>query len=89
MATFTISLSGSTVVNGSKSWTVSDADVQALVNYLVPTMTAESGSKTTLTPSQALLAWAQGFVSETVSNVQFHQRQQQAAALSVPPLSFT
>lgn len=78
MATFTISLSGSAVVTGSKSWTVSDADVQTLVNFL-------SNKFSTSTPQQALLAWSQDFVSRTISDVRGYQQSQAA----ITPLTFT
>lgn len=78
MATFTISLSGSTVVNGSKSWTVSDTDVQTLINYLEVMYNVS-------TPSAALLAWVQDFVSTTVNDV----RQKNTIQQPPPPLSFT
>lgn len=83
MATFTISLSGSAVVNGSKSWTVSDADVQGLVTFLIATYSVPGGP--TLTPQQALLAWTQSFVSGTIAQVQRYQRTQAAIA----PITFT
>ncbi len=82
MATFTISLSGSTVVNGSKSWTLSDADVQSLSNFLIAKF---SFNGPPLTPAQALLAWVQDFVNQTVSNVASFQK----AQIIVPPVTFT
>lgn len=79
MATFTISLSGSAVVNGSKSWTLSDADVQALSTFTIqkfgPTLTAQ----------QALTLWAQDFVNRTISDVLVYQK----SVAVVPPLTFT
>lgn len=88
MPTFTISLSGSTVVNGSKSWTISDADVQSLADFLVAQYTPAASAP--LSYSQALLAWVQEFVSTTIGRVQHYQteknRQQVATA---PPVSFT
>lgn len=78
MATFTISLSGSAVVNGSKSWTLSDADVQSLATFLINKYGAA-------TAQQALALWAQDFVNTTISNVQIYQK----STATVPPLTFT
>ena len=67
MATITISLTGSAIVTGSKSYTVSDADLQSVLNLM-------SGSRqfigTTPTNQQLLLAWVQQWIDETKANVQ-------------------
>ena len=83
MATFTISLSGSSVVNGSKSWTISDADVQALTNYLSAAY-GRPPPAAPLTPQQCLLAWVQDFVGQTVANVKDYQR----SAAVITPITF-
>lgn len=77
MATFSISLSGSGVVNGSKNWTISDADVQALLNYL-------EGVYPAPTSQQVLANWAQAFVRRTIEEVKAHQRTQ----ANIPPIVF-
>lgn len=75
MATFTISLAGSAVINGSKSWTISDADVTNLINYLNFTYAP-------LANGTALVAWAQGFVTRTISDVKnFMQLQNPPASI--------
>ncbi len=81
MATFTMALSGSGVVNGTKTWTVSDADVQHLLDYLASVYP----STTPPTNQQALLFWVQGFVTETVMNVKAFQ----VAQTTVAPIVFT
>jgi hypothetical protein len=78
MATFTISLSGSSVVNGSKNWTVSDADVQILVNFLANRFSTPPNA-------QALAAWTQDFVSSTINQVRSFQQTQAI----VTPITFT
>lgn len=84
MATFTITLSGSAVVNGTKSWTVSDTDVQSLVNYLqVKYFTGGPGGSAP-TPQQALLSWCQDWVTTTIGQVQNFVR----AQASIAPITF-
>jgi hypothetical protein len=83
MATFTIGLSGSAVVNGSKNWTLSDGDVQSLVNFLV---VKYSGSAVpALTAQQCLALWAQDFVNRTIADV----KGVPAGNGGVPPIVFT
>lgn len=93
MATLTISLAGSSVVNGSKSWTVSDADVQALIDYNATKYSGGSRGETVppLTPAQALLAWAQGFVRQSAAEVHADKirKAQVAAAGAVTAPQFT
>ncbi len=89
MATLTISLSGSAVVNGSKSYTVSDVDIQSLLNwaasvYAVQLAAQFNPSNTpgfVPTNAQILLAWVQGFIDSTKASVQRFQ----TAAPTVPP----
>ncbi len=76
-----MSLAGSSVVNGTKSWTVSDVDVQHLVDYLASVYP----STTPPTNQQALLFWVQGFVTQTVMNVKAFQ----VAQTTVAPIVFT
>lgn len=82
MATLTISLSGSNVVNGSKSWTVTNADVQKLVDCLIARHSALASQ---ITAQQALLAWAQQFVDQTRTDVHEHQR----SLVAVAPIGFS
>ncbi len=86
MGTLTIGVSGSGIVNGSKSYTVSDADTQKWVNYLIATAT-KGGS----VPSaqQALVAWANSVVAGQITQTQQFARAQQIKAITVPPIVFT
>jgi len=81
MATFQISLSGSAVANGSKNWTLSDADVQKLVTFLI----AKYGGSVSITSTQALSLWTQDFVNSTVSDVKAYQ----LATTPIAPIVFT
>lgn len=70
MATLTISLTGSAVVTGSKSYTVNDTDLQLLLDWAKAT-----NFDTTATPTnqQVLLAWVQGWINSTKRTVQEFQ----------------
>jgi hypothetical protein len=86
MATLTISLSGSAVVNGSKNYTVSDADIQTLLNWagrFAPGVTPQS------TAAQILVAWANWMIANTVTAVKQDQLGSAAAAATaaVTPIS--
>ena len=59
MSTITISLSGSTIVNGSKNYTLSDTTVTRLING----MKYYYGSS--LTDAQVLSAWVDGLIDTT------------------------
>ncbi len=78
MAALTISLSGSSVVNGSKSFTISDADVQRWINQL----TAASPLPAQ-TPQQVLVAWANLVVQRAIGDVQAFER----AAAPITPIT--
>lgn len=68
MATITTSLSGSAIVNGTKNYTISDADLQILLNwaqnYFVSSLPASP------TNQQILLAWIQWWIDLTKKNIQ-------------------
>jgi hypothetical protein len=75
MATITISLNGSAITglttNPSKSYTVSDADLQAVLNWAqVAFAGALPQPPATPTNPQILLAWIQNWVNGTKSAVQ-------------------
>lgn len=75
MATITISLNGSAIAglttNPSKSYTVSDADLQAVLNWAA---SAFAGAlPPTPTNPQILQAWIQNWVNGTKSAVQQFQ----------------
>ncbi len=82
MGTLTIAVSGSGVVNGSKSYTINDVDMQHWIDCLI----AQGGAATA---QQALLAWANGVVSVQISQVQRFMRAQQVKAIVVSPIKFT
>lgn len=98
MGTFTVSLTGSGVINGSKSWTISDADVQRLVDYLV----AKYTSPVTLsndsppvqvggvpTPQQAMVRWINSFVAQTKMDVRDRELRSARDQVSVTDIEFT
>lgn len=95
MAQLTISLSGSSVVNGSKSWTLSDADVQKLIDYMIVKYTFKRGPKQPAvvppTAIQALNFWVSSFVDNTVAEITSSQRDKaaKAAEAAVTPITFT
>lgn len=68
MATFTASLSGSSVVNGTKSFTISDPDVQILIDFLIKKYTFQNNPPPT--KAQALTMWIQEFVDASTNQVQ-------------------
>jgi hypothetical protein len=78
----------STPVTGSKSYTVSDADVTTLINWAT-TQFATGGAA--LTAQQALLAWIQAMVNATVQQVHDANAKSaaQTAAAGVSNISMT
>lgn len=99
MATLTISLSGSAVVNGSKSYTLTDGDIQALIDwaknlydpYLQATYNRNADGTVkdinyVATNQQALLAWVQSWANGTRDAV---QRFKTAAPVVPPPIVFS
>jgi len=81
MATITMSLSGSGIVNGSKNYTINDTDTQSLLDWAIATYSAPSPAAP-LTNAQALLAWIQSWINGTKTAVQ----QFKTPAPVVPPL---
>ena len=73
MATLSISLSGSGVVNGSKNYTVSDADIQRVLDWAK--VAFASSLPTNPTNGQVLTAWVQSWVNGTKDAVQVQGRQ--------------
>lgn len=88
MATITIALSGSSIVNGSKSYTVDDATLRKVLDVMAARFFHNPQSPPT--DQQVLLAWVQGWINDTktqVSRVTLTQAQAAAAAaVSVPPI---
>lgn len=71
--------------------TISDADMQSLLAYLVAKYTPRRpGADTTPpTPQQALTLWFTEFVGRTVAELQASQLQQAQAAVAVAPITAT
>jgi|GEM_PF-4327519 len=88
MGTLTISLSGTGVVNGSKSWTVSDADVINWINQLIATQTNPRGGNPP-TAQQALVNWANGVVNTQIAVTKRYLDDLQKAQVNNPPPVFT
>ncbi len=86
MATLTMSLSGSSVLNGTKSWTITDVDLQTLINSIIAKNTVAGQSPPT--PAQALGIWAQEFVTTTIQEDRNYRIQQAVIALDVPAIVF-
>lgn len=89
MATLTISLSGSSVVNGSKSYTVSDADIQNVIDWAkdaFATPSTPQNPSPPLTNAQALLAWVNSWIQGTKDAV---RRFKTIPAVVPPPPTFT
>lgn len=75
MATITMSLSGSGIVNGSKNYTISDADLRQLLDWGADAffrrrVNPDGSAPGTPTDTQVLLAWIQAWIDQTKSGVQ-------------------
>ena len=87
MTTFTSSVSGSVSgPNGSKSWTISDADYLNCLNYLVAKYT---GRGTAPTMAQALIQWQQENITKLAAETKAWMDNQQAQAINNPAPAFT
>jgi hypothetical protein len=74
MANLVFGLNGSGVVNGSRSFTVSDADVTRLINAFRPEAQRASGSdEVPVTDAQVLLHWARSMVADTKAYVKRYE----------------
>lgn len=78
MSTITVSLSGSGIVNGTKNYTISDSDLQILLNWAKIRFFAQGATPTS---QQILLAWVQWWVDTTKFRVQ-----QDGIVTTVPPM---
>lgn len=87
MTTFTTSVSGSAILNGSRSWTVSDADYQKCLNYLVVRYTGKDG----VAPpqGQALVRWMQEQIDLLMGQTKQAKDQDDAKTIDNPPPLFT
>jgi hypothetical protein len=81
--------------NGSKSYTLTDADWQTLITYMATKFAPhpDDGTVTPLTPTQALLAWVNDWVIHTRDEIRSTQQrtaeQAAVAAVNTPPIVFT
>lgn len=80
MSTLTITLAGSAIVNGTKSYTISDSDLQTLLNW-AGTALIPPGA----TSQQILLAWVQWWVHMTQQRVQ----QANVTVTTPPPITIS
>jgi hypothetical protein len=82
MATLTISVSGSGIANAnqSKAYTVTDADLQKLLNW--GATIAAPGATT----PQILLAWCNLLVNYTIRQITAKQVSDAAATAAAPPV---
>lgn len=66
MATLTISLAGSGIVNGTKVYNVTDADVQRVLNWAVVEFANKLPAPPAIpTSQQILLQWVQNWIDTT------------------------
>jgi hypothetical protein len=70
MAALTIALSGSGVANGSRNYTVSDADLARLLAWAKAATKPNDVGSDTRTDAQVLAAWADYLVRHTKRSVQ-------------------
>lgn len=71
MATLSFSVSGSAIGNGTKSYTVSDADLQSFLNWAASAFASNLPS--TPTNPQIFSAWADFVVGHAKNNIQRFQ----------------
>lgn len=88
MTTYSGSISGSLIINGSHSWTITDADLQSLLDWA--TVSFATDPLVPLSNAAALIAWQQWMLDQTRSVVTTYKRKQQREALiPIPPIVFT
>jgi hypothetical protein len=87
MGTITVSVA-TTPVTGSKTYTISDADMQNVINWATAQF---SFGSTPLPPAQALLAWARWLMDQTIVAEHGPRKTQaaQQAIAGVPPISIS
>jgi hypothetical protein len=73
MATLTVQLSGSGVVTGTKSCTVSDGDLQSVLNWAATAFA--SSLPQSPTNQQILQTWVQSFINGTTDAMQVAGKQ--------------
>jgi hypothetical protein len=83
MATITFSISGSAVVTGTRSYTISDADIQRLLNAIKTFLNLAPAS----TNAQILLAWAGWVRGRTIDLIKGVETQ--SAVSGVAPIAMS
>lgn len=90
MTTFTSSVSGSaTGPNGSKSWTVSDADYANCIAYLQDRYTIQGPGGSVPTKLQALAAYQQESINALIEQTKNWLDRKDIAQVNNPPPVFT
>lgn len=84
MTTYTATIAGSAIQNGTKTFTVSDADYQNILNYLIFKYTPRHGGAPP-TPGQALIAWQNDIVRTLVAETKRWMDDNQKAQVDTPP----
>ena len=87
MATLSIAVSGSGVANGTRTFSPTDADLTALINWWRATRPMSPDART---DAQVLAAWADSLVIRTRQEIRRHQQAAaaQTASDGVPGPSF-
>ncbi len=90
MGTITFGLSGSGIVNGSKTFTISDADTTRLLNWATVrfAQTNAQGQVVAQTNGQLLVDWANAVMAYTADQIRQFEANNAAATASngvVPP----
>jgi hypothetical protein len=83
VATITIGLAGSAVVNGSKNYTLDDAAVSRLIAAVRYKFKPDSSGKT---DAQILAMWADGVIADTKAEVAELEKRSQNAAILPPTI---
>lgn len=94
MSTISLQVNSVALGTATKTWTISDADITRLVNWATANFatlpTAQTPNPPALTYSQALLAWANNFMTGTINNVSSYLQVIAVNALpAVTPISAT
>jgi hypothetical protein len=92
MASLKVQISGSSVVNGAKEYTISNAHIQMIIDMMIAKYSpkdADGNITTPLTPGQALATWVDRYlVRPTKVAVRNHNREAQINALVTPEPDF-
>ena len=81
---------GGATFNGSKSYTISDADAQQIFSWIATTYNAQlvgtNPPPVSVPALQIFVAWLNGFMQATTNSV---QQQQITPAVTTPPISIS